>query len=332
MASTSVVTVKIKRKRDEPALPGFVLGGSAASQKRQSLAKLSLGPAAADVAQPAAAAAQPADAAADAPTNGAADFSAGSASSTISSRPRVRFKLVGTRNAAGFAVRDERLQRGQRRQGAQQTSARYQRVATHRLDGDTGSDTKGVELELRRCPPPPPPKPKLVPFGAPLPPSGKPVEKAAAFGSSSPSGWAAAAAADEDDPLASVWRDAAAAASLPVADGPAADGEGGSMEADDEFVYDIYEVEVGATDEAPGAAEAVDDLWYEELDPAAMHGLEEMMSAADSDSEDEVDYPDEESSSAASGGEYDDDDGDDEPRWKARDGHGGSSSDYLDLL
>ena len=327
MVSTTVVAVKIKRKRDEPALPGFVLGGSA-SRKRPTLAQLSLGPAAADVAQqPAAAPAEPADAAANVAADAAADFGAASAPGAASTRPRVRFRLVGTRNAAGFAVRDERLQRGQRRQGAQQTSARYQRVATHRLDDDTGSAAKGVELELRRCDPPPPPKPKLVPFGAPLPKSGKPVEKATAYGSSQ-SGWTAAAAADEDDPLASMWRDAAAAASLPVADGPAADGEGGAAEAGDEFVYDIYEVEVDATEEGRGVAEAVDDLWYEELDATAVQGLEDMMSARDSDSEEEIDYPDEESE-LESGGEDDDDD-DDEPRWQRR--QGGGSTDYLDML
>lgn len=327
MASTTVVAVKIKRKRDEPALPGFVLGGSA-SRKRQTLAQLSLGPAAADEAQqPAAAAAEPGGAAADVASDVKADFGAAATAGAVSARPRVRFRLVGTRNAAGFAVRDERVQRQQRRQGAQQTSARYQRVATHRLDDDTGSAVKGVELELRRCSPPPLPKPKLVPFGPPLPPSGKPVEKAAAYGSFQ-SGWAAAAAAEDDDPLASVWRDAAAAASLPADDAPAADGEGGATEAGDEFVYDIYEVEVGATEEGHGATETVDDLWYEELDAAAVQGLEDMMSARDSESEDEVDYPDEESE-IESDGEYDDDD-DDEPRWERR--HGGGSTDYLDLL
>ena len=163
--------------------------------------------------------------------------------------------------------------------------------------------------------------------GAARAPARVPVEKAAAYGSFQ-SGWAAAAAADEDDPLASMWRDAAAAASLPVADGPVADGEGGAAEAGDEFVYDIYEVEVGANEEGRGAAEAVDDLWYEELDATAVQGLEDMMSARDSDSEEEIDYPDEESE-LESGGEYDDDD-DDEPRWQRR--QGGGSTDYLDLL
>ena len=105
----NVRTVRIKRQRDEPSLPTFVLGGSAS--KRPALAQLSL----------------------DTPAVGSSEASGQDAPKP---QGKVRFRLVRTTGAGGFAARDERLQRGQRLQGRHQAAARFQRVATHRLDDD----------------------------------------------------------------------------------------------------------------------------------------------------------------------------------------------------
>ena len=303
----TVRTVRIKRQRDEPSLPAFVLGGSAS--KRPALDQLSL----------------------DTPAVGSSDASGKGAPKP---QGKVRFRLVRTTGASGggFASRDERLQRGQRLQGRHQAAARFQRVATHRLV----DDPDGAELELRRCSAATaaPAKPKLVPFGPPLPPS-RPAAR-----------WLdAGEAVDSRDELADIWRDAASAASLeshPVAaEGPeAADGDGG------DFVYDIYEVESeAATAGEEGRASAEDEeVWYEELDAATLLGLEEMLSEHGSlSSEGEQDYPDEESSECGSADGFDSDrDSEDEDgggrghRWD-RGGDGtrsrpGGSTDYLNMV
>lgn len=323
-----VLAVRIKRRREEPALPSFILGGSA--PKRPALAQLSL-------AAPPAPAAAPLPAAASEVPDAGALAGAGDGGPT---RPRVRFKLVGTKSASGSAVRDERVQRSQRLQGKQQASARFQRVATHRLGDETGSATKGVELELRRCAPP---KPKLVPFGAPLPPSGRraPDEELAPFKSS----WPSDGPADADDELASVWRDAAMAASLVEGDaGGAGGGTGGGKgsggdEAGDEFVYDIYEMETeaapaGGGTGVPADGSGDDEVWWEEVDASGVLELESMLSEHDSQSEDELDYPDEEASEPESELESEaDDEGEERPRW-ARGGcrPPGGATDYMGMV
>tara|TARA_B100000795_G_scaffold42199_1_gene27620 strand:+ start:105 stop:1106 length:1002 start_codon:yes stop_codon:yes gene_type:complete len=295
----NVRTVRIKRQRDEPSLPTFVLGGSAS--KRPALAQLSL----------------------DTPAVGSSEASGQDAPKP---QGKVRFRLVRTTGAGGFAARDERLQRGQRLQGRHQAAARFQRVATHRLD----DDPDGAELELHRCAPAAPAKPKLVPFGPPLPPS-RPAAR-----------WAdAGEAEDSRDEMADIWRDAASAASLesqPVAaEGPeAAEGDSG------DFVYDIYEVETEAgTAGEEGRAPAEDEeVWYEELDAATLLGLEEMLSEHGSgSSEGEQDYPDEESSECDSAEGIDSDDEDDGPgnRWNrggdgAKSHQAGGSTDYLNMV
>lgn len=293
----AVRTIRIKRKRDEPQLETFVLGGSAS--KRPALAQLSLGAPAA---------------------SGPSEKSADGAIAEPSPRARVRFRLVGTSGAGGFAARDERLQRGQRLQGRQQAAARFERVATHRLDED--SATKGVELELRRCAPA---KPKLVPFGSPLPPSTLPPAFGATKVATQPSSrWTecSGAADAEGDELADVWREAAAAAGLESGEG--AKGDAAPAE-DSEFVYDIYEVE------APGKHDAEDadpEVWYEELDAAAVHELEAMTSEHDSQSEGEQDYPDEESE--VDSADSADDDYDGSRQWRAS--RRGGSDDYLNMV
>ena len=292
----NVRTVRIKRQRDEPALPSFVLGGSAC--KRPALAQLSL----------------------DTPAGESCD---GSGHGAPKPPARVRFRLVRTTGAGGFAAREERLQRGQRLQGRHQAAARFQRVATHRLDDDPSGTSNSVELELRRCSATTaaPAKPKLVPFGPPLPPS-RPAAQ-----------WAGAGEAEDSrDELADVWRDAASAAGLESHP----DVTDGSEAAEGDFVYDIYEVETGAAmaGEEVGQVSAEDEeVWYEELDAAALHGLEDMVSEHDSQSEGEQDYPDDESSECES---PDDDDDDIEPRWN-RGGDGaranaGGSTDYMNMV
>ena len=302
-ARLTVRTVRIKRQRDEPSLPAFVLGGSAS--KRPALDQLSL----------------------DTPAAGSSDASG---QGTPKPQGKVRFRLVRTTGASGggFASRDERLQRGQRLQGRHQAAARFQRVATHRLV----DDPDGAELELRRCSAgtAAPAKPKLVPFGPPLPPS-RPTAR-----------WLdAGEAVDSRDELADIWRDAASAASLeshPVAaeGAEAAEGDGG------DFVYDIYEVESeAATVGEEGRASAEDEeVWYEELDAATLLGLEEMLSEHGSlSSEGEQDYPDEESSACGSADGFDSDrDSEDEDgggrghRWDRGGVHPGGSTDYLNMV
>jgi hypothetical protein len=299
----TVRTVRIKRQRDEPSLPAFVLGGSAS--KRPALDQLSL----------------------DTPAVGSNDANGQGAPKP---QGKVRFRLVRTTGASGggFASRDERLQRGQRLQGRHQAAARFQRVATHRLV----DDPDGAELELRRCSAAAaaPAKPKLVPFGPPLPPS-RPAAR-----------WLDAGEAEDGrDELADIWRDAASAASLEsqtvAAEGPeAAEGDSG------DFVYDIYEVETeAATAGEEGRASAEDEeVWYEELDAATLLGLEEMLSEHGSgSSEGEQDYPDEESSECDSADGFDSDDEDGGGRghrWdRGGDGersHPGGSTDYLNMV
>ena len=181
--SEEVQTIRIKRSRNDPSLPTFILGGS--TSKRPALAQLSL----------------------DAPQDGTERNAVNAPKAAV----RVRFRLVHTAKAGGFAARDERLQRGRRLQDRQHAAARFERVATRRLDDDTST---AVELELRRCSArDPATKPKLVPFGPPLP-SAQPVARDQAFrwiGVGCPE--------DQSDELAGVWREAAAAACLESSQG-----------------------------------------------------------------------------------------------------------------
>lgn len=253
--------VRIKRKRDEPPLPAFTLGNKRPTLEQQ----LSLAPNVVPTA--------------------------------------VRYRLVG---AGAFA--DSEAQTAVRGQEARrkQNAARYRMVALHRAsDAATAAAAAGGPaapnvLELERCESAEaaasPAKPKLVPFGAPLPPTPEP-------------------AADDADPLESIWGDMAAAAAeergepppaesfeAAVAASGAARAAREAKQAASEFVYDEYEVAGGAEDGADDDGGVVGpELWWEELDGEAVAELEGMWLAdGDEDSQGELDYPDEESDSADS--------------------------------
>jgi len=174
-------------------------------------------------------------------------------------------------------------QERQRRHQSHTTVARYQRIASRRADG--------AVLELERCAPRrtdaggPPPRPKLRPFGPPLPKT-QPAD-----------GWLAGAA--EDDELGSIWREAAAAA---AASGDGADGqEHGHGNGEAECVYDLYEPVGGEAEGEDGATRAAayeceELLWVEPLDELLDDPLEQ---SDGSDSQGEVDYPEDEGGSAA---------------------------------
>jgi len=198
---------------------------------------------------------------------------------------------------AQATAREQAVRQQQKQQQKQQHAARFRLVAHHR---GGGAGVAGV-LELQRCEVAPP-KPKIVPFGAPLPPSGR---------AAGPERWVQPGPlerwADSPDPaprpgsledeLEQVWRDAAAAAAEEKAKVQAGDGDGG------EYVYDEYMAADGGDDEG-GDDEAVfeEEIWWDEAEEAALDasGYE----YSDEDSNAEQDYPDEESS----GDEREDDD------------------------
>ena len=73
-----------------------------------------------------------------------------------------------------------------------------------------------------------------------------------------------------------------------------------------DFVYDEYSLAAEDEEDSSGADGAWGELWWEELDADAVRELEAVDGAQGSDSEGEVDYPDEEDS--ADGMHSDDDD------------------------
>ena len=77
-----------------------------------------------------------------------------------------------------------------------------------------------------------------------------------------------------------------------------------------------------------GAQDADPEVWYEELDAAAVHELEAMTSEHDSQSEGEQDYPDEESE--VDSADSADDDYDGSQQWRAS--RRGGSDDYLNMV
>ena len=274
-ADAAPTLVRIKRKRDEPALPGFVLGGKAKSS-RSSLASLLLGGA-------------PSCPVAPVPqryklvsttANGGADSASPAGATPVS------IKASTSQSAA--ALREQVA----RQQQKQQQAARFKLVAMRR----SGSAAEAGVLELQRFAYAPP-APKLVPFGAPLPLSGR---------SARPERWAATTdpaprPGDLEDELAQVWADAAVAAAEGQAHsaGASAAGEGGGLggsEGEDEYVYDEYTVADGADDQEGSDVMCQEEIWWEEVDLDAF-GLEEGADYSDDDSNAEgQDYPEDESS------------------------------------
>jgi hypothetical protein len=248
--------VRIKRKRDEPLLPSFVL-----SSKRPALSGLSLTDA-------------------DTPQQPPAT---------------TRYRLVSTVPAhAGRtdgSPRTPAMQAAARERGVgrQQSDARYRTVALRRSNSGVGSTLQHV-LELsviRRCASVPEISPaakahKLRPFGPPIP-------------RSSPPAAAASASAGVDDALLEeIWRDAAtASAEMAAADeSPPADDAEFVYDEYSIAPAEAGESEGAAHDEPTIEA---DSLWWEELDAEAVSELEAQAAAEGSDSQGEQDYPDDES-------------------------------------
>ena len=286
--SKAMLEVRIKRKREEPSLPGFVLGGA----KRPSLARLAVGaaaPAAADGAPP----------------------------TPVAAASGKRFRLARTENQTGRA---EPLARGvasqrearQAQQKKEQAAWRFTQVQISRAPADAGGRTV-LEIERRRVAARRPQK-GIVPSGQPLPPS--PAAPPAA----------AAPPADggiDDAMMAQIFADAdelggaprrigfgTADAAAEQGGAPPAPGFGGAA-ADDDFVYDVYEVlDDDAEGEGAEAAEASaaagggspeaagEELWWEEVGPELVSELEGGLnggdSGHDSDSNGEHDYPEDE--------------------------------------
>jgi len=246
MPGTSSTSVRIKRTRDEPSLPGFTLGRPV---KRPSLAGLSL--------------------AAEAP---AEDSARGS------SCRRRRYRLVATVTANGRPVLGPSAFAGcreqqQRRVGLQQVEARYQRVASRRTSALADGLQSGV-LDLVRCSARRPSR--LVPFGPPLPPASLAAHT-----------WSALP--PEDGPHAHIWRDAAAAAAQE--EGASPSGASCAAEPDDDCVFDIYEETQESGSEGACSSQLDQELCWDEDDDIELDGGD----SAGSDSQGEVDYPDEES-------------------------------------
>lgn len=264
MAATPPV-VRIKRKRDEPPLAGFVLGS-----KRPNLASLSL-----DV--PAAAAAQ-----------------------------GTRYRLVsrgalcqpGAPDAFQTPTRDAAALAAAREQGVrqQQAAARFRRVVRMRSADDVfggGAAAATGVLELQRCGAAShPEKPKLRPFGPPLPPrTAAPPPRVAAEGR-----------VDEAD----LWADAAAAAELVAAEEEDAAAAVAAAERDEQFVYDEYEP-TAAGEDAPDVELFTPQIWWEDLDGEGFVDEDAALYDGEgSDSQGEVDYPEEEEGDESA----DSDDGD----------------------
>ena len=246
--------VRIKRKRNAPSLPGFVLGHPA---KRPALQGLSI----------------------------AAD------------QPRRRFRLIATETEWGTNVatpgaprssapRHMPSQPGQRRQQQreqrqleaqrQQDAARYQRIAS--LRNDIAGRDSSATLVLERCELP---KPELMPFGPPLPPARRPVPTTQTLAGCS-------VCPNKDDPPSS-WHAALAAVE--------AEQRQLQLQASaDICVFDVYEeLELDACDGAFQEGEFEQELRWDEPEDDLFDD-DGGGSAAESDSQGEVDYPDEEES------------------------------------
>lgn len=292
------MSVRIKRQRDEPSLPGLVLGSG--PTKRPTLASLSLGGASSAAPPPQAV-----------------------SKASIARRYRLvatvfadgRLAASQAREPSGEADGSAALKRQahQTAQARQQTAARYERVRSSRLGSGAIAPATDV-LELQRVKETPhraaatPEKPKLVPFGPPLPSSA--ARKAAAEASAVAGAGAVSAASrvsgrwgggDWTGPSgegaeADMWRDAAAAEEeeppLPLA---------GAAEADD-AVFDVYELmdEAEAVDADEGGPAEFERIWWEEAEDELVGDADGASRDSDSDGA-ELDYPEDEDTEHESG-------------------------------
>ena len=301
LTSTFPSVVRIKRKRDEPVLPGFVL-----SSKRPSLAALSIGgneeresqlPLVQPHEQQTLGArprdGQPPRCDPPPPVKKSTRFrfagtvpACASSSSNSSTSTSTTVTFGGSLAAAQTFAREMTVRR-------QQGDARIRAVNIRR---SSSTDTAGAVqhmLELRRCASSSAldglaggtAVPKLRPFGPPLPPA--PRDAAHASRPSMPA---------DEALLEDIWRDAAVASQMVT--------EETAAEESDEFVYDEYTIapaggEADASDvDGASTFESEPEIWWEELDDETVHGLGLVGGEPEigSDSEGELDYPDEENS------------------------------------
>eukprot|EP00967_Tisochrysis_lutea_P110810 scaffold173691_cov26-Tisochrysis_lutea.AAC.1 len=289
-------SVRIKRQRDEPSLPGLVL--SDRPSKRPSLAALSLGEASSEPA------------------------------ATPSADPsRRRYRLVATVSADGCTVvRASRASASgplsaahqrhvrQASQARKQAAARFERVRSSRFGRMQEGDDGVLELqrvhEKPRPSPAVPPKLKLRPFGPPLPSSAQRANHAAEAQARAEaeaqadvlrgakrwgSGRAGQSGSAEE---VAMWEDAAAAAADESSDAMACNAEAAST-----TVYDIYElVEAAEGDEGEsedGGPSEFEPIWWAEAEDDLVDDPD--IISEDSDSEGaEVDYPEDEESEVSS--------------------------------
>ena len=285
-SETPPVVVRIKRKRDEPPLDGFVLS----SKRRPTVSSLSVN------SEPLAATRYRLTGTVDRVGGGIFEPSPQSTTGISSDDPALR----------------PRHQAHLQRVRVAQSHARYHTIALRRSCSTDGGDSSAPQqvLELQRCASVPSlatlasgaEPPVLRPFGPALPPrSSKPQS---ATGSN-------CTIQDHVD-IDQIWRDAEAAARMSdmrpghIADAASPAATAGYADDADDFVYDEYSV---ALDSCPGDA-AWGELWWEELDQDEVDELQAMGGGADSDSQGEVDYPDDESAGSSS---------DDAAGWSRRD-------------
>ena len=294
--------VRIKRKRDEPVLPGFVL-----SSKRPSLANLSLGgndeyESQQPLAQPQeqqSQGARPLDGQAprcDPPPPskkstrfrfaGTVPAGAGSCSNSSSTTTSATVTIGTSMAAAQTFAREVTVRR-------KQTDARIRAVNIRRSSSTDATGAVQHMLELRRCASSSAldeldsgksAVPKLRPFGPPLPPAPR-----AAGHASRPS------MPPDEALLEDIWRDAAVASQMAT--------EEMAAEESDEFVYDEYTIapadgdaDASGVDGVP-AFESEPELWWDELDEETVHSLVGGGPEIGSDSEGSLDYPEEEEQS-----------------------------------
>jgi len=146
-------------------------------------------------------------------------------------------------------------------------ASKHRRVVLRRADGASTGAAPVAVLELTTAPKPPP-APKLRPFGPPLPPSNKQAKSSTIV---------------DGVPLDDLWADAAAAAALGDAE----------VDPDEQYVYDEYEP-MGASVDGAAGDDATPHICWEELDDDLLGEEPDAFVDGDgSDSQGEVDYPDE---------------------------------------
>jgi len=207
---------------------------------------------------------------------------------SLDSKPSRRFRLVATQTewgenatmpgSQGSGSQSEQRKQQQRKQRQeQQGAARYRRVTSLRNESADGESSM---LVLERCEVP---KPALVPFGEPLPPAERPSPTTQKL-----AGWRSC---PNNNDLPSCWQDALAAVEEEQRQHQLQAAEA----SEDSCVFDVYEELRDRTDVGPLEGVFEQELCWDDAEDDLFD--DDGGSAADSDSNGEVDYPDEEGES-----------------------------------